>query len=55
MAGKTCAEGFAAPLGNGAYVRCRVAASGLVVVRHACRAEGEVVDVVEASQTAQMA
>lgn len=42
------------PLGNGAYERRRVAASGLVVVRHARQAEGVVVDVAEASQTTQM-
>jgi hypothetical protein len=42
-------------LGNGAYERRRVAASGLVVVQHLCRTEGAVVDVVKADQTKQMA
>ena len=42
-------------LGNGAYERRRVAASGLVVVQHLCRTEGAVVDVVKADQTKQLA
>ena len=42
-------------LGNGAYERRRVAASGLVVVQHLCRTEGAVVDVVKANQIKLMA
>jgi hypothetical protein len=51
MVGKSCAEGVGMPLGNGAYERRLVAASGLVVLQYLCRAEGAVVDVVKADQT----
>jgi hypothetical protein len=42
-------------LGNDAYERRRVAASGLVVVQRLCRNEEAVVDVVKADQTKQVA